>query len=245
MLSLTYTEPLLSVFLATGFIGVVAVRLPRRWRRLLVGVSLTGLLLVSSPAVEALLALAVEFPYRSVRRPERHAEAIVVLAGSGDPAYVGLPVSIPGPGSYARCRYAAWLYGNWRAVPIVVSGGTNRTDRPAVASLMAHVLRSEGVPPEKIVQEAESRNTYENALFTAGILHGRGIREVLLVVDADSMLRAELCFRKQNIGVVPAPMGHRAVPNFDLMPSWGAVRGNEITLHELLGLAWYKFRGWI
>jgi uncharacterized SAM-binding protein YcdF (DUF218 family) len=115
-----------------------------------------------------------------------------------------------------------------------------------MAAVMAHSLRSEGVPPEHIVEENRSANTKENAGFTAELLRKMNIREIALVVDADSMLRAELCFRKQGIAVVPAPFGHRSreFPS-GIIPSWGAIRGNETTLHELLGLAWYKLRGWI
>jgi uncharacterized SAM-binding protein YcdF (DUF218 family) len=72
------------------------------------------------------------------------------------------------------------------------------------------------------------------------------IGEIVLVVDADSMLRAELCFRREGIAVAPAPLGHRSVDApAGFLPSWGSIRGNEVTLHESLGLLWYKMRGWI
>ena len=110
---------------------------------------------------------------------------------------------------------------------------------------MARVVRAEGVPAESIFEEQTSRNTKENAVFTAEILRKMGIREIALVVDADSMLRAELCFRKEGITVIPTPLGFRSEVSVSLLPSWGAIRGNEVTLHEVLGLAWYKVRGWI
>ena len=243
---LTYTEPLLFVFLLIGIAGLFIRRFTSRWPRILLAIGLCGIFLVSWPPVEQLCALLLEFPYRGMKqRPSGNADAIVVLAGSGDPAHPELPVQIPGPGSYARCRYAAWLYQNWRAVPVVVSGGTHRKDRLPVATIMARVVRVEGVPAESIFEEQTSRNTKENAVYTAEILRKMGIREIALVVDADSMLRAELCFRKEGITVIPAPIGFRSVGSVSLLPSWGAIRGNEVTLHEVLGLAWYKVRGWI
>jgi uncharacterized SAM-binding protein YcdF (DUF218 family) len=243
---ISYTQPLLLVFLVIGFSGLLRRRLSTRTQRILLAAGLGGIFLISWPPVEWLLALPLELPYRRVVMPEAPADAIVVLAGSGDPAHVELPVHIPGPDSYARCRYAAWLHQNWRPVPVVVSGGTHNPKRPPIATVMAGVLRVEGVPNDLIVEESRSRNTRENAAYTAALLRQKGIRQIALVVDAASMLRAELCFRKEGISVVPVPMGQRSgsFPT-DLLPSAASIRGNEVTLHESLGLVWYKLRRWI
>ena len=247
MTGITYTEPLLTVLLLIGFAGLVPRFRGRPARSRLMAASLLGLLIVSWPPAEWLFAQVIELPYRDKMLPDRSAQAIVVLSGSGDNTHPDLPVAIPGPGSYARSRYAAWLYHNWKSVPIIVSGGVSAGHRPAVAAVMAHTIRSEGVPARSVFEESRSLNTRENAAFTAGLLRKMGIRQITLVAHADSMLRAELCFRKEDILVVSAPIGHRAPPDaiHDLLPSWSAVRGNEITLHEVLGLVWYKLRGWI
>ena len=247
MTGITYAEPLLAFFLLIGFAGLVRGFRRRPERSRLIAASLSGLFLVSWPPAEWLFAGLIEFPYRNRMSPDAAAQAIVVLAGSGDNTHPDLPVAIPGPGSYARCRYAAWLYHNRQSVPVIVSGGVSSRNRPAVAVVMAHAIRSEGVPATSVFEERSSTNTRENARFTAGHLRKMGIREIVLVAHADSMLRAELCFRKEGIVVVPAAIGHRAPPAgiHDFLPSWSAVRGNEITLHEVLGLAWYRLRGWI
>jgi uncharacterized SAM-binding protein YcdF (DUF218 family) len=67
------------------------------------------------------------------------------------------------------------------------------------------------------------------------------------VVEAQSMPRAAACFRKQGVDVIPAAIEFRTLgPWFEeLLPGWRAVRRNEITLHEVLGLAWYRARGWL
>lgn len=109
---------------------------------------------------------------------------------------------------------------------------------------MAHILETEGVPAAMILIEARSRNTRESALYTAQILRGRGIGTVVLVAEADSMLRIELSFRKQSIAVAPAPF-RRTQLQFSLLPGWAALRRNERALHEYLGLAWYKLHGWV
>jgi uncharacterized SAM-binding protein YcdF (DUF218 family) len=92
-----------------------------------------------------------------------------------------------------------------------------------------------------------SRNTHENALYGAEILRGKGVARVVLVTDARSMLRAAACFRKEGIAVVPAPSSFRQFGPLsrELLPGWTGIARNEATLHEVVGLAWYRLRGWI
>jgi uncharacterized SAM-binding protein YcdF (DUF218 family) len=112
---------------------------------------------------------------------------------------------------------------------------------------MRVLLQQAGVPDEKIWTEERSRTTHENALFGAEVLRRHAITAIALVVDASSMLRAEACFRKAGITVVAAPSEFREFGPLrgELLPNWEAIRRNEITLHESLGLAWYWLHNWI
>jgi hypothetical protein len=53
--------------------------------------------------------------------------------------------------------------------------------------------------------------------------------------------------RKAGIDVIPAPSKFRTWGPLrqEIFPEWQAVRGNDDTLHELLGLIWYRYRGWL
>jgi uncharacterized SAM-binding protein YcdF (DUF218 family) len=112
---------------------------------------------------------------------------------------------------------------------------------------MRGLLERAGVPETMIWTEDRSRSTHENAVFGAGVLRSHGVRRIALVVNARSMLRAAACFRKQGIDVVPAPCAFRdfGALSTELLPGWKAVRENEETLHETLGLAWYWAHRWI
>jgi uncharacterized SAM-binding protein YcdF (DUF218 family) len=61
------------------------------------------------------------------------------------------------------------------------------------------------------------------------------------------MNRAERCFRKLGITVVPAPCGHQAaVWQFSLrafLPSEGGLAQITRAAHEWLGRGWYRLRG--
>jgi uncharacterized SAM-binding protein YcdF (DUF218 family) len=112
---------------------------------------------------------------------------------------------------------------------------------------MRRLLEQEGVPAGKIWTEEQSRSTYENALYGAQLLRQRGIHRVALVVEADSMLRAEMCFRKQGVDVTPAPCLFRdyRFTGAEVLPGWRGIYRQETLLHEGLGLLWYRLRGWI
>jgi uncharacterized SAM-binding protein YcdF (DUF218 family) len=116
-----------------------------------------------------------------------------------------------------------------------------------MANYMALLLQSDGVPVNAILREDRSANTYENARFSADLLRRIGASRIALVVEADSMLRAERCFRKQGIAVIPAPCERRTLQRSfrEMLPSWSALRQNERSLHEYGGLLWYSVRGWL
>jgi uncharacterized SAM-binding protein YcdF (DUF218 family) len=109
---------------------------------------------------------------------------------------------------------------------------------------MQNLLRQAGVPENMIWTEQESTSTFENAKFGAEVLRSHQINRVALVVDGRSMPRAAAVLEKQGIRVVPAPSRLRQWDGVkELLPGWQAIRGNEDTLHEALGLLWYRLRG--
>lgn len=247
--SVTYSEPLLPLFLTLGFIASFQQwRTGNRGKPALVVVAFVGILLSSWPPAEWLFSRPLESWYMDAALPPlQRPEAIVILSSHVEPISRYSPVPLPDPTMVASCRYGALLYRHWQALPIIVSGGSDERSRAPVAAEMENMLVKEGVLAEYIHQETESRNTHENAAYSSDLLRTLHIKKIALVVQADSMLRAELCFKREGIDVVPAPFHHRDLDltPYRLVPSWGALRGNERTLHELGGLAWYKMRGWI
>jgi uncharacterized SAM-binding protein YcdF (DUF218 family) len=113
---------------------------------------------------------------------------------------------------------------------------------------MREALEREGVPASAIWVEQRSRSTHENAVFGAALLKQKGIHKIVLVTEAYHMLRAERCFRKEGLAVVPAACGYRTYQRLALngfLPGWEPIAWNEEVAHEFLGLIWYWIRGWI
>lgn len=201
---------------------------------------------MSWPPVEYLFAQTLEgwYPQQTFQGPD--AEAIVVLSAGMEGAQVERPFPLPDAVTFERTQLAAWLHTHWKPLPVLASGGHNEKGLPLFPLMRESLLRA-GVPETMIWTEERSQNTHENAAYSSRLLKERGINRIVLVVEARSMLRAEGCFRKEGMIVVPAPSSSRKDRSLaqELLPSWKAIRDNETTLHELVGLGWYWLRGWI
>jgi uncharacterized SAM-binding protein YcdF (DUF218 family) len=245
---MSYIQPLLTLILLVLAIGTWRCwkfQQPGRPYLLLSGV--VGLFLVSWPAAAWLLARPLEGRYTRRAKPIGDAEAIVVLSSNVKPPLAERPIPLADQDTYERCQYAAWLYKNWRTLPVLACGGVGPNGGEAFSVTMQRLLEAEGVPESQAWIEGKSRSTYENAKYGAELLKSKGISRIVLVTDAYHMPRAEGCFRKQGLKVVAAPCGFTQLYlSWDqLLPRWRAIDQNELTLHEFLGLAWYRVRGWI
>jgi uncharacterized SAM-binding protein YcdF (DUF218 family) len=244
---MTYTEPLLAFFLLVAAAGLVRLRnASTRLPRLLIAAGLLGILLASSPLIPWAAGFMLENGYEK-RLPAGldGAQAIVVLSGTVLPAEPWRPVPLLGWETFDRVSYAALLFRRHPA-PIVVSGGALEGDE-AFAVSMRRVLIEQSIPPEQIWTEDKSTSTFENASFITQLLRARGIGKIMLVTHAYHMPRAERCFRKQGIEVIPAPCTFTTPPTelADLWPGWRGLRASERILHEYIGLAWYFVRGYV
>ncbi len=243
---MTYSEPLVSVFLLAALWGLYRLRRRVKARELALPLAaLAGLFAAAWMPLAWLLAQPLEMWYPRRAAPEGDAEAIVVFSGSTHKPRPERPYTLPGFDTYRRTAHAAWLHKNWRAVPVLACGGGAEEEPYSVT--MARLLAAQGVPPEMIWTEERSTSTYENAAFAAGILKRRNITRVALVTDAVHMPRAERALRKQGIAVIAAPCWFAPHPfrGSPKLPGRRGLEQNEATLHEAVGLLWYWVRGWI
>lgn len=132
------------------------------------------------------------------------AQALVVLGGGVSPPS-GKATDINLEAAADRVWYAARLFHAGKAPLLLLSGGAD-PGRYAFseARAMAIFLQDLGVPAQALLLEEVSRNTAENAVFSAAVLKARGIRHVLLVTSALHMPRALALFKAQGLQVDPA-----------------------------------------
>ena len=83
--------------------------------------------------------------------------------------------------------------------------------------------------------ENNSRDTFENARFSARILQPLGIRRILLVTDGMHEWRALQEFSSAGFTVVAAPVGLYAPHPPGFVPSVTALAHSSAALYEMLG----------
>lgn len=226
-------------------LGLLACWLAWRGRRraAIAWLALTAawLLVWSSPLFYGWFGFTLERCYPPRRAGEMPTADAIVVLGGGMTAAPGL---LPYPdmtGGADRVWHAARLYRAGKAPIVIPSGkGEDQATVPLLLDL--------GVPAHAIRVEADSRNTVENARFTAALLKRLGCRRILLVTSAWHMRRAHLLFARTGLEVIPAATDHEAtlvratldwsLP--DLLPSPDALTRNTAILKEYIGYWVYR-----
>lgn len=214
--------------------------LARRHPRLGRGTALLALLsllaLALPPVADALIHSRETYPPIAAQNLAR-AQAIVVLGGgnySAAPEYGG---DTTGRATLERLRYAVYLQKR-TGLPILVTGGAPFGGRPEGETMKEAVERD--FHGQVKWAETASRDTAENALYSAPMLKAAGIGRIALVSHASHLSRAVPLFAGQGLEVFPAPMGFSTRPPdlfARLLPSPGAFDTSSTALREWLGQA--------
>jgi uncharacterized SAM-binding protein YcdF (DUF218 family) len=225
---------------------IIGLVLHRRWRRLgpgMMWVGAVGLLLLGLPIVSHNLREALEADLPTTPPADHPPGAIIVLGGEVVRAQ-SEPLGVrPGPLTLDRLRTAAAL-SRRTGLPIMVSGGLTQKDTAAVATVMRDSLRDDFRMPARWVED-RSRDTWENARFSADILRADGITSVYVVTSAWHMRRALLAFEGVGLTVTaaPTPPDDKLAPNLsDFLPRTELWQTGYYALHEWIGYEWYRWR---
>lgn len=152
-----------------------------------------------------------------------------------------------------RLVHAVALYQAGKSPLLLVTGGAAAGDR-SEAEQIKDILIVMGVPAQSILLETRSRNTHDNAVYTAQMLADRNLHSILLVTSAFHMRRSQALFEAQGgLQVVPAPTDFQrpVALRGNIVPSWLALPGvsnlsrTTHALHEIIGYEVYRWRGWL
>jgi uncharacterized SAM-binding protein YcdF (DUF218 family) len=229
--------------LALAALGLLVWRRRPRLGKALCGVALALLYVLSTGVGSWLVVHPLESLEPALGAGPSPARAIVMLTAGrvrNSPEYGGEPV--PDFTGLKRISYAADLFRN-RQLPLLVTGGmaTELAGEVPLALITQRVFERQFQIPVKWTERA-SRNTSENARFSAAMLKQAGIGHVILVTDAVHMRRARLAFERAGIAVTPGPTFYQEPGAFGplrLWPSAESLRRSHAALYEWLGLAWY------
>jgi uncharacterized SAM-binding protein YcdF (DUF218 family) len=215
--------------------GLILARYRARAGKLLTGISLFGLLVLSMPWVAgALIQSLQKFPPIADEQLSK-CQAIVVLGGGiyrDAPEFGGDTI---GSVSLERLRYALYL-SNRSGLPVLATGGA-----PGGGMAEAVAMRNSAVTDfGRQVQwlEVDSLDTSSSARLSAQLLKNNNIHRVALVSHAWHLPRAVANFETFELTVIPAPMGFSitAANLAAFIPSANALSVSSRALHEWLGI---------
>lgn len=230
----------------------VALAAVLRWRRLL-AVAVTLLLLLCTMLTvtplpnSVLAALENRFP-----RPDLAAlgkvDGVIVLGGAVDTNRSGAFETLVVSDAGERLLALVDLGRRYPQAKLVMTGGSSNIDGEG-AVREADLVRDRFLPmvgfdPNRVTFERESRNTDENARYSAALVTPQPGETWLLVTSAYHMPRAVGIFRKQGWPVVAYPVDYGSWPtrriSFDLL---AGLQDFYWASREWIGLAYYRLLG--
>ncbi|MEM7356184.1 MAG: YdcF family protein [Acidobacteriota bacterium] len=228
--------------LLVGLAGViVAAATPWHLGGLAIATTGLGLLyLLSLPAlVDRWLRRVDRFPRCAASRAEtgdERPQAIVILDGgrADAPSEHGGPAVTPR--TLERLDEGVRLH-RVTGLPVLVTG---------YGDLLAATLESSfSLRPHWI--EKRSRNTHENALYSAELLRRDGVERIYLVTHFWHLRRSLMAFRHAGLAPTPVPAGRaRRVPSYpgllNLVPDEQRLSTSYLLSHEWIGRLWYRLR---
>jgi uncharacterized SAM-binding protein YcdF (DUF218 family) len=215
---------------------------------LLLGFGIVVLFGVLPGGTVLVLPLEQRFATRVMDVPQEKISGIILLGGFEDGSVTegrgGLALNESAERLTETVRLA-------RVLPdakVIFTGGSGSLfGGEGIGPDIAKYFIDAGIEPSRIVIENNSRNTYENAMFTKALVKPQPSDKWLLVTSAFHMPRSVGVFRKAGFDVVPYPVDFRtrgrrdAVRPFDSI-SAGLAR-TDLAVKEWIGLLAYWASG--
>ncbi len=206
----------------------------RRFRKIGIAFMMTGglsLWLLSTAVVADALSMSIERYAALDPAQPLDAQAIVIIGGGGArelaPEYAGPAADFL---LLDRLDYGAFL-AHRTGLPVLVSGA------PLEALTMQTSLQRDfGITVRWI--ENRSRDTYQNALFSAQMLMPLDIKRIVLVTMSTHMWRAAQEFAAAGFTVTPAPTGlttPRELEALRFIPTASALLRSSLAIYEMIG----------
>jgi uncharacterized SAM-binding protein YcdF (DUF218 family) len=228
--------------LAAACAGAILRR--RRIGRVLLATGLTGLVLLALPLISGTLLCSLESNLPFTPPQNAPPQAVVILsADETDSLQNGHLTERAGHLTLER-EVAGVALARRTNLPILVTGGRDEPTDPPLAELMTQSLQQDFAITPKWA-EPRANDTWQNASYSAAILHAAGINSVYLVTHAWHERRALIAFRAAGLQATAAPVPLDAPPRLflhNLMPHVSGWQESYFALHEWLGILWYSLR---
>ncbi|WP_430815001.1 YdcF family protein [Carboxylicivirga sp. RSCT41] len=194
---------------------------------------------------------AWEYPAHSLQDQQYSVKPLVLLGGLSD--YEDAIQRIHFYEASDRLLQTILLHNMNKERPIVISGGSAEiyfTERPEADYLQEYLINI-GIDSSKIHFEQQSRNTFENALYSAALFDSLYLKkDIALITSAFHMKRAKACFEKQGFKVDAISThlisSHQPLKPADyFLPSLTTLQLWPLLLKEWMGILVYKIKHYI
>jgi len=168
-------------------------------------------------------------------------DAVILLGGLVDDRAMTTSGQISYNDNVERLIVTHRLVRDGKARVVIVSGVSPEAD------VLARQLEDWGIPKERILLEARSRNTRENAVFSQEIARAHDFGRVLVVTSAFHMPRAAECFAAVGMKVDTLSVDYRAaasIPLGEWLPRAGSLALSTMVLREVAGRFIYRMQGY-
>lgn len=205
------------------------------------------ILLTIFPAGEW-LAYPLEKRFQTNPALDDKVDGIIVLAGPENAKLSALWQQMEFRDGAERYTAFMMLARRYPHAALVFTGGSGSLTKQEykAADYAREFFIQQGMDIGRITFERESRNTYENALYSKELVAPRAGEQWVLVTSAMHMPRSVGIFCKLDWPVIPYPVDHMAAPDFSLSPGWAlAAHLNDFVsiIHEWIGLTVYYLSG--
>ncbi|MES2567652.1 MAG: YdcF family protein [Bacteroidota bacterium] len=146
------------------------------------------------------------------------------------------------------------LYHKKRVSKLLVTGGSGSISKPhhREAAYIKKYLQAISIPDSSIIIENESKNTYENGIYTKRILDSLQFKgSILLVTSSFHMRRSLAIFQKAGYKNLTPYVTNKITGlrkfEFDycFIPNTDALFSLNLIIHEIVGFVMYKVKGYI
>jgi len=237
---------LLVIILTLGLLSLIF-----RWRRLgvgLIGIAVIASLVITTVPLGKYLLFQLENRFPPVRSLPVKADGIIVLGGFSNQFITKARGQVALGGAVERLFEAAVLARRYPEAKVLFTGGSGDLFRQEIkeSETLGPAFKVLGLKNDRILLESNSRNTYENAVFTHNIIKPTMDQTWFLVTSAFHMPRSVGTFKKNGWNVIPYPVDYNIEGTKDLELGFDFIGGLSSLnkgMHEWIGLIAYKLLG--
>ena len=216
----------------------------RRLSLIIFLINFVFIVIISFLPIGSYLIYKIEKEYHSYIKPPEQVDGILILGGATNPLLFNEYNQISLNGSAERLVESVMIIKKFEKAKVIFSGGSGVVNRSDLghSKVAKSFYKKIGIEIEKIIFEDDSRNTYENIIYSKKIANPKINENWLLITSASHMKRALLIGSKHNWNLIPYPVDFKTRKKFKLTPNLSLLsnlNSFQEGSHEWLGLTSY------